>query len=101
MIKLLEAFDHEQGSRSRAIPPIGVLQRHCADTDSTCPEPSQLTCPADVLGPIPDPRRGRCRLGSLLTLCMLAVLGGGTHSCDLSSATRLDTAGLSHPPAML
>ncbi|KPI00480.1 hypothetical protein OK006_8295 [Actinobacteria bacterium OK006] len=104
MIRLLEAFDHEQGSRSRAIPPIGVLQRHCADTDSTCPEPSQLTCPADVFGRIPDPRRvrgRRCRLGSLLTLCMLAVLGAGTHSCDLSSATRLDTAGLSHPPAML
>ncbi|MER5908775.1 hypothetical protein ABT150_54020 [Streptomyces mirabilis] len=27
--------------------------------------------------------------------------GCGTHSCDLSSATRLDAAGLSHPPAML
>ncbi|MDJ0467156.1 hypothetical protein [Streptomyces sp. H27-C3] len=46
---------------------IGVLQRHCADTDFTCPEPSQLTCLADVLGRIPDPRRGRrYRLGSLL-----------------------------------
>ncbi|MEU1036439.1 transposase family protein [Streptomyces mirabilis] len=27
--------------------------------------------------------------------------GCGMHSCDLSSATRLDAAGLSHPPAML
>lgn len=60
---------------------IGVLQRHCADTDSTCPEPSQLTCLADVLGRIPDPRRvrgRRYRLGSLLALCMVAVLGGAT-----------------------
>ncbi|MFD7003585.1 transposase family protein [Streptomyces mirabilis] len=61
--------------------PIGLLQRHCADTDSTCPEPSQLTCLADVLGRIPDPRRvrgRRYRLGSLLALCMVAVLGGAT-----------------------
>ncbi|WP_328457143.1 ISAs1 family transposase [Streptomyces sp. NBC_00386] len=52
---------------------IGVLQRHCADTDSTCPEPepSQLTCLADMLG-------RRYRLGSLLALCMVAVLGGAT-----------------------
>ncbi|MGW2520674.1 hypothetical protein ACWC09_27370 [Streptomyces sp. NPDC001617] len=60
---------------------IGVLQRHCADTDSTCPEPSQLTCLADVLGRIPDPRRvrgRRYRLGSLLALCMIADLGGAT-----------------------
>lgn len=60
---------------------IGVLQRHCADTDSTCPEPSQLTCLADVLGRIPDPRRvrgRRYRLGSLLALCVVAVLGGAT-----------------------
>ncbi|WP_329374610.1 transposase family protein [Streptomyces sp. NBC_01483] len=60
---------------------IGVLQRHCADTDSTCPEPSQLTCLADVLGRIPDLRRvrgRRYRLGSLVALCMVAVLGGAT-----------------------
>ncbi|MFG2386869.1 transposase family protein [Streptomyces avermitilis] len=68
---------------------IGVLQRHCADTDSTCPEPSQLTCLADVLGRIPDPRRARargrrCRLGSLLALCMVAVLGGATSLAALA-----------------
>ncbi|WP_234435967.1 ISAs1 family transposase [Streptomyces sp. NRRL S-813] len=62
---------------------IGVLRRHCADIDSTCPdpEPPQLTCLADVLGRIPDPRRVRGRrycLGSLLTLCLVAVLGGAT-----------------------
>jgi predicted transposase YbfD/YdcC len=62
---------------------IGVLRRHCEDIDSTCPdpEPSQLTSLADVLGRIPGPRRvrGRCyRLGSLLALCLVAVLGGAT-----------------------
>ncbi|MGC5004880.1 ISAs1 family transposase [Streptomyces sp. NBC_00353] len=62
---------------------IGVLRRHCADIDSTCPDPQspQLTCLADVLGWIPDPRRvrgRRYRLGSLLALCLVAVLGGAT-----------------------
>lgn len=62
---------------------VVVLQRHCADTDSTFreSEPSQLTCPADVLGRIPDPRRARAacyRPGSLLALCMVAVLGRAT-----------------------
>ncbi|MFF4756912.1 ISAs1 family transposase [Streptomyces sp. NPDC002514] len=58
---------------------IGVLQRHCEDIDSTCPDPAQLTCLADVLSRIPDPRRARGRrycLGSLLALCLVAVLGG-------------------------
>ncbi|MGW2617586.1 ISAs1 family transposase [Streptomyces sp. NPDC001500] len=60
---------------------IGVLQRHCGDTDPTCPdpEPPQLACLAEVLGRIPDPRRvhgRRYRLGSLLALCLVAVLGG-------------------------
>ncbi|MGC9496952.1 ISAs1 family transposase [Streptomyces sp. WG7] len=62
---------------------IGVLQYHCADIDSACPEPepSQLACLADVLGRLPDPRRTRgrrYRLGSLLALCLVAVLGGAT-----------------------
>jgi predicted transposase YbfD/YdcC len=62
---------------------IGVLRRHCADIDSTRPDPElpQLTCLADVLGRIPDPRRvrgRRYRLGSLLALCLVAVLGGAT-----------------------
>ncbi|GLX48790.1 hypothetical protein Shyhy01_17400 [Streptomyces hygroscopicus subsp. hygroscopicus] len=62
---------------------IGVLQHHCADTDSAYPEPepSQLACLADVLGRLPDPRRTRGRrypLGSLLALCLVAVLGGAT-----------------------
>ncbi|WP_406410310.1 transposase family protein [Streptomyces sp. NBC_01614] len=60
---------------------IGVLQRHCADIDSACPDPQQFTSLADVLGRIPDPRRvrgRRYRLGSLLALCLVAVLGGAT-----------------------
>ncbi|MFD7057528.1 ISAs1 family transposase [Streptomyces mirabilis] len=62
---------------------IGVLQRHCEDIDSACPdpEPQQFTSLAEVLGRIPDPRRvrgRRYRLGSLLALCMVAVLGGAT-----------------------
>ena len=62
---------------------IGVLQRHCEDIDSACPdpEPRQFTSLAEVLGRIPDPRRvrgRRYRLGSLLALCMVAVLGGAT-----------------------
>jgi predicted transposase YbfD/YdcC len=62
---------------------IGVLRRHCADIDSTRPDPElpQLTCLADVPGRIPDPRRvrgRRYRLSSLLALCLVAVLSGAT-----------------------
>jgi hypothetical protein len=77
---------------------IGVLRRHCADTDSTCPEPSQLTCLADVLGRIPDPRRvrgPRYRLGSLLALRMVAVPGGAT---TLPSDSCAKQAGPTSPP---
>ncbi|WP_406729442.1 ISAs1 family transposase [Streptomyces sp. GD-15H] len=62
---------------------IDVLQRHCEDIDSACPdpEPQQFTSLAEVLGRVPDPRRvrgRRYRLGSLLALCLVAVLGGAT-----------------------
>ncbi|GAA4636421.1 hypothetical protein GCM10023196_086100 [Actinoallomurus vinaceus] len=62
---------------------IGVLQRHYTGIDSTCPdsEPPALTSLAEVLDRIPDPRRvrgRRYRLGSLLALCLAAVLGGAT-----------------------
>ncbi|WP_316782178.1 ISAs1 family transposase [Streptomyces sasae] len=60
---------------------IGVLQRHCQGIDSACPdpEPQQFTSLAETLSRIPDPRRVRGRryhLGSLLALCLVAVLGG-------------------------
>ncbi|WP_329368936.1 transposase family protein [Streptomyces sp. NBC_01483] len=72
---------------------IGVLQRHREDVDSACPdpEPSQLTSPAEALGRIPDPRRvrgRRYRLGSLLGLCLVAVLGGAT---SLAAIARFAT----------
>ncbi|MGW2841791.1 transposase family protein [Streptomyces sp. NPDC001493] len=74
---------------------IRVLQRHCADTDSTCPEtgPSQLACLADVLGRIPDPRRVRGRryhLGSLLALCLVGVLAGATSLAAFAADTDSD-----------
>ncbi|MFF0163749.1 transposase family protein [Streptomyces sp. NPDC005263] len=66
---------------SKPLTLMGVLQSHCKDTDSTCPysEPSQLTSLAEGLGRIPPPVRGRhYLLGSLLALCLVAVLGGAT-----------------------
>ncbi|MCX4732060.1 ISAs1 family transposase [Streptomyces sp. NBC_01363] len=59
---------------------IGVLQRHCEDIGSACPdpEPQRFTSLAEVLGRLPDPRRvrgRRYRMGSLLALCLVAVLG--------------------------
>ncbi|MET9383525.1 transposase family protein [Streptomyces sp. NPDC002928] len=71
---------------------IGVLRRHCADIDSTRPDPElpQLSCLADVLGRIPDPRRvrgRRYRLGSLLALCLVAVLGGATSLAAIAHFT--------------
>ncbi|MGW1554723.1 ISAs1 family transposase [Streptomyces sp. NPDC002346] len=59
---------------------IDVLQRHCGHADLPCP-PEQLTSLREILDRLPDPRRvrgRRYRLGSLLALCLLAVLGGAT-----------------------
>ncbi|MFF3514664.1 ISAs1 family transposase [Streptomyces sp. NPDC002573] len=62
---------------------IGVLQRHREDIVLSCPpaELPDLTSLSTVLDRLPDPRRvrgRRYRLGSLLALCLLAVLGGAT-----------------------
>ncbi|MEU0648244.1 ISAs1 family transposase [Streptomyces umbrinus] len=76
---------------------IGVLQRHRADTDSTCPEPSRLTCLADGLGRLPDPRRvrgRRYRVGSPLALCPVAVLGGATSLAAIASFAADTVSGL-------
>ncbi|MFE9172707.1 ISAs1 family transposase [Streptomyces kebangsaanensis] len=59
---------------------IGVLQRHCGVIDP-CRPPEELTSLRVMLDQLPDPRRvrgRRYRLGSLLALCLLAVLGGAT-----------------------
>ncbi|ANZ13580.1 ISAs1 family transposase [Streptomyces noursei] len=55
---------------------IDVLQRHRGDVDLP-----KLTSLSEVLDRLPDPRRvrgRRYRLGSLLALCLLAVLSGAT-----------------------
>lgn len=96
MIKVAEAFDHEQGSRSRAVPLISVLQRHYEGIDSACPdpEPSQFASLAQVLERIPDPRRvrgRRYRLDSLLALCLVAVLGGAASLAAISRFPSMPT----------
>ncbi|MER5405498.1 transposase family protein [Streptomyces sp. NPDC002769] len=76
---------------------IGVLQRDCADADSTCPESFHLTGFADVLGRIPDPRRVRGRRycpGSLLALCSVAVLGGATSLAAIAGFAADTDSGL-------
>ncbi|WP_210594344.1 transposase family protein [Streptomyces sp. GESEQ-35] len=70
--------------------PIGSLVRHCEDAILPSPptEPVELTALLDLLSTIPDPRRVRgCRyrLGSLLALCLVAVLGG---ACSLAQIAR-------------
>ncbi|WP_406191805.1 hypothetical protein OG331_47500 [Streptomyces sp. NBC_01017] len=44
MVKVLEAFDHEQGCRVRAPSSlIDVLERHGGDVDLPCPSPAPRT----------------------------------------------------------
>ncbi|WP_185148816.1 transposase family protein [Streptomyces sp. Ag109_O5-1] len=77
---------------------IGVLQRHCQGIDSACPdpEPQQFTSLAETLSRIPDPRRVRGRryhLGSLLALCLVAVLGGARSLATIArSAADTDSS---------
>ncbi|MEV0186838.1 transposase family protein [Streptomyces sp. NPDC050625] len=57
---------------------IGVLQRHCGVIDPRRP-PEELASLREMLDQLPDPRRvrgRRYRPGSVLALCLLAVLGG-------------------------
>ncbi|MFC8370932.1 ISAs1 family transposase [Streptomyces sp. NPDC057239] len=57
---------------------IDALSRHREDIDSPCP-PADLRTLAQILDEVPDPRRvqgRRYRIGSLLALCLVAVLGG-------------------------
>ncbi|MET7766970.1 transposase family protein, partial [Streptomyces sp. NPDC005393] len=60
---------------------IDALARHHEDVDLPCPliELPDLRTLADVLDQVPDPRRvrgRRYRIGSLLALCLVAVLSG-------------------------
>jgi hypothetical protein len=73
--------------------PISSLARHCEDAILPSPptEPAELTALVDLLSTIPDPRRvrgRRYRLGSLLALCLVAVLGG---ACSLAQIARFAT----------
>ncbi|WP_157875042.1 ISAs1 family transposase [Streptomyces resistomycificus] len=57
---------------------IDVLACHREDVDLPC-SPADLRTLAQVLDEVPDPRRvrgRRYRIGSLLALCLVAVLGG-------------------------
>lgn len=69
--------------------PIGSLARHCEDAILSPPptEPAELTALLDLLSTIPDPRRvrgRRYRLGSLLALCLVAVLGGASSLAQIA-----------------
>ncbi|MFD5140385.1 transposase family protein [Streptomyces sp. NPDC058378] len=88
---------------------IDVLSRHREDTDllHLPDELSELAVLSEVLDQLPDPRRvrgRRYRLGSLLALCLLAVLGGATTLARIARYA-IDTApevrariGLRRPP---
>ncbi|MFK0108644.1 transposase family protein [Streptomyces sp. NPDC091217] len=68
---------------------INVLARHCEDASAPCPsvEPQELAALAEVLAAVPDPRRvrgRRYRIGTLLALCLVAVLGGARSLAQIS-----------------
>jgi len=68
---------------------IGALQRRCGTADP-CRPPEELTSFRETLDQLPDPRRvrgRRYRLGSLLALCLLAVLGGATTLAGIARFT--------------
>ncbi|MCA2184250.1 transposase family protein [Nonomuraea cavernae] len=69
--------------------PIDVLSRHLEHVTAASLPADLLDLPAlaEVLDTIPDPRsrRGRrCRLGPLLALSLLAVLGGATSLAKIA-----------------
>ena len=69
--------------------PIDVLVRHCEDADLPClPEAGpELSTLSQVLSAVPDPRRvrgRRYRLGSLLALSLVAVLGGARSLAQIA-----------------
>ncbi|MFB6674324.1 transposase family protein [Streptomyces sp. NPDC056390] len=65
---------------------IDVLQRHREDADLLHVS-AELAALSKVLDQLPDPRRvrgRRYRLGLLLALCLLAVLGGATTLASIA-----------------
>ncbi|WP_431964880.1 ISAs1 family transposase [Actinacidiphila sp. bgisy160] len=68
---------------------INVLARHCEDATVPCSsvEPRDLAALAEVLAAVPDPRRARGRrylIGTLLALCLVAVLGGARSLAQIA-----------------
>ncbi|MFG3296583.1 ISAs1 family transposase [Streptomyces sp. NPDC048179] len=68
---------------------ISVLTRHFEDAAAPCPptDPSELATLTEVFDHLPDPRRvrgRRYRLGSLLGLCLVAVLGGARSLAQIA-----------------
>jgi predicted transposase YbfD/YdcC len=68
---------------------ITVLARHCEAPAAPCPpaDPGDVATLAEVLAAVPDPRRirgRRYRLGSLLALCLVAVLGGARSLAQIA-----------------
>ncbi len=68
---------------------ISVLTRHFEDAAAPCPptDPSELATLTEVLDPLPYPPRvrgRRYRLGSLLGLCLVAVLGGARSLAQIA-----------------
>ncbi|UAX58499.1 transposase family protein (plasmid) [Streptomyces sp. A144] len=68
---------------------ISVLTRHLEDAAAPCPPtyPYELATLAEVFDHLPDPRRirgRRYRLGSLLGLCLVAVLGGARSLAQIA-----------------
>jgi predicted transposase YbfD/YdcC len=78
---------------------IDALVRHCEDADLPCPPPElpELSTLAQTLDRVPDPRRvrgRRYRLGSLLTLCLVAVLGGARSLAGIARFAADSSAAL-------
>ncbi|WP_198359610.1 ISAs1 family transposase [Streptomyces fildesensis] len=68
---------------------INVLARHCEDGEKSCSsiELHELASLSEVLAAVPDPRRirgRRYRLGTLLALCLTAVLGGARSLAQIA-----------------
>ncbi|MBC9731448.1 transposase family protein [Streptomyces sp. TRM68367] len=68
---------------------ISVLTRQFEDAAALCPptDSSELATLAEVSDRLPDPRRvrgRRYRLGSLLGLCLVAVLGGARSLAQIA-----------------
>ncbi|EFL38588.1 transposase family protein [Streptomyces griseoflavus] len=68
---------------------ISVLTRHFEAAAAPCPpaNPFELATPGKVFDRLPDPRRvrgRRYRLGSLLGLCLVTVLGGARSLAQIA-----------------